>query len=129
VIDFKTGSLDTQKGKCADGRLVQPGLYGYVARVGCESLPGSAVEIHAAYVGLGGANGDILPSHGMPGTRARTTLPLDLNMVPETIVGHAGSIRAGTISLTTFGPDSKKPECTSFCSMRDACRYSTAPQA
>jgi len=132
VIDFKTGSLSTQRGKCSDGRLVQPGLYGHVARVGCENLPGTQVQIHAAYVGLGGTQCDILPSHGMPETskaKNSKTIPLDLAMVPQTIVGHAGSIRAGTISLTTFGPDSKKPECTSYCSMRDACRYSTAPQA
>jgi hypothetical protein len=90
------------------------------------------VQIHAAYVGLGGTQCDILPSHGMPETskaKNSKTIPLDLAAVPQTIVGHAGSIRAGTISLTTFGPDSKKPECTSYCSMRDACRYSTAPQA
>lgn len=129
VIDFKTGSLATQRNKCADGRLVQPGLYGHVARVGCESLPGSAVEIHAAYVGLAEAACDLLPSKGMPGTKARTTLPLDLNMVPEIIVGHASRIRAGTISLTAFGPGEKKSECTNFCSMRDACRHTAAPQA
>ena len=129
VIDFKTGSLDTQRGKCSDGRLVQPGLYGHVARVGCEQLAGSEVAIHAAYVGLGGAKCDILPSNGMPATKAKATIPLDLEQVPGAIVGFAEQIRSGVVSLTMFGPEANKPECTNYCSMRDACRQTTVPRA
>ena len=65
----------------------------------------------------------------MPATKAKTTIPLELEQVPRTIVGFAEQIRSGVVSLTMFGPEAKKPECTNYCSMRDACRQSTVPSA
>lgn len=132
VIDFKTGSLNTQKARCGDGRLVQPLLYGHVARVGCESLAGTMLEIHAAYVGVMEKPMALLSSNGFPnykGSKRTTWIPLDLSAAEKTITSHAEAIRSGVISLTMFGPEAKKPECTNYCSMRDACRQSTVPSA
>ena len=129
VIDFKTGSLDTQRNKCQDTRLVQPGLYGYIARTGCENLPGTTVDIHAAYVGLKGSKCEILATATMPNVnKSKHTLSLDLESVTETIIQHAEKIRTGRIELTQYGPESKHPECTSYCSMRDACRHPLTPK-
>lgn len=130
VIDFKTGSLDTQKARCGDGRLVQPLLYGHVARVGCENLAGSEVNIHAAYVGLMEKPMALLSSGEFPnckGNKNTIRIPLDLSAAEKTITTHAEAIRCGVVSLTKFGPEAKKPECTNYCSMRDACRHTTAP--
>jgi hypothetical protein len=129
VIDFKTGSLETQRNKCQDTRLVQPGLYGYIARTGCENLPGTTVDIHAAYVGLKGSTCEILATTALPNSnKSEKKLSLHLDTVPEIIIGHAEGIRRGRIELTQYGPESKRPECTSYCSMRDACRHPLTPK-
>jgi hypothetical protein len=129
VIDFKTGSLETQRNKCQDTRLVQPGLYGYIARTGCEHLPGTTVDIHAAYVGLKGSTCEILATTALPNSnKSEKKLSLHLDTVPEIIIGHAEGIRRGRIELTQYGPESKRPECTSYCSMRDACRHPLTPK-
>ena len=129
VIDFKTGSLETQRNKCQDTRLVQPGLYGYIARTGCEHLPGTTVDIHAAYVGLKGSKCEILATATMPNVnKTKHTLSLDLESVTETIIHHAEGIRTGRIELTQYGPESKHSECTSYCSMRNACRHPLSPK-
>ena len=47
---------------------------------------------------------------------------MTLTTIENTMAGMVRRIRAGDISLTPYGPDHDKPECT-YCPLRRGCRH------
>ena len=125
VVDHKTGKLTSIKQKVHAQRLLQPLIYGWAQQ---RQGDGKIERVGAAYlllqhkeVILRGSSNLIDPAGRAIDGRSKP-FPMTLTTIENTMAGMVRRIRAGDISLTPYGPDHDKPECT-YCPLRRGCRH------
>jgi hypothetical protein len=127
ILDYKTGKPVSKKeliDKMNDGRMLQLPLYA-----------AALTQIRKEFRGMGGAyvhlherteNGTqaIVPAGDwLPGWFRGGPVPFEPDQALAKAVVMAADIRAGRFPLSQHDVDQPHVECTSYCSLRHACRH------
>ena len=120
VVDHKTGKMTSIRGRVDSGRLLQPLIYGWALQ---SEQKDSNLWVEAGYLLIHPEEVEFKGSSGIPGTKyPKRAFDMKPDYVEGKIIDHVRGIRGGVISLTTFGPNHPKPEC-SYCPLKNTCRY------
>jgi hypothetical protein len=120
VVDHKTGKMTSIRGRVDSGRLLQPLIYGWALQ---SEQKDSNLWVEAGYLLIHPEEVEFKGSSGIPGTKyPKRAFDMKPDYVEGKIIDHVRSIRGGVISLTTFGPNHPKPEC-SYCPLKNTCRH------
>jgi RecB family exonuclease len=115
IIDYKTGRTSTASeciAKSGDGRMLQLPLYAWALGTMRRELH----ELAGTYFYLSERQPD-------PQKAIRSVTPFEPEAARRKALELVDEIRGGDFSLTVHGPGARHPECTTFCTMRHACRH------